>query len=213
MNSCGSRTSCCDSSSWRSHWKYCSSRSAPTRPSLYFQCAAMPSSASRCISSVRICTSNGMPRSLDDRRVERLIAVGPGHGDEVLEPARDRRPGLMDDPERRIAVLHAAGDHAQRDEVVDLIEQVDLLALELLMDRPEALDAPVDRDDRNLGVGERRGSMLLAQVLDEALGRPSAWPRHAARRAWYACGSRWRNASSSSSFFSLLMPSRLAMGA
>ena len=27
-------------------------------PALYFQCAAMPSSAMRCISSVRICTSN-----------------------------------------------------------------------------------------------------------------------------------------------------------
>ena len=33
----------------------------PRRPSLYFQCAAMPSSAMRCISSVRICTSKCRP--------------------------------------------------------------------------------------------------------------------------------------------------------
>ena len=30
-------------------------------PILYFQCAAMPYSAVRCISHVRICTSKGMP--------------------------------------------------------------------------------------------------------------------------------------------------------
>ena len=30
-------------------------------PSLYFQCAAMPYSARRCISSVRICISTGLP--------------------------------------------------------------------------------------------------------------------------------------------------------
>ena len=64
MNSCESRSSWCDSSSCRIHWKYCSSRAAPTRPSLYFQCAAIPSSARPCISAVRICTSKGMPRSL-----------------------------------------------------------------------------------------------------------------------------------------------------
>ena len=64
MNSCGSRTSFCISSSCRSQWKYCSSGWAAVRPSLYFQWAAMPSSAMLCISRVRICTSNGMPTSL-----------------------------------------------------------------------------------------------------------------------------------------------------
>ena len=34
------------------------------RPSLYIQCAAMPYSAVRCISCVRICTSKGIPLSL-----------------------------------------------------------------------------------------------------------------------------------------------------
>mgnify|MGYP003694370853 CR=1 FL=1 len=58
------------------------------------------------------------------------------------------RPGtgdqrLMDDAERRVAVLDAVGDDAQRDEVVDLLE-LDLLPLELLADAPQTLDAAVD---------------------------------------------------------------------
>ena len=153
MNSCGSRTSCCSSSRRRSQAKYCSSRSAPTRPSLYFQCAAMPSSAIRCISSVRICTSNGMPAVADDRRVQRLVAVRARHRDEVLEAARNRRPHLMDDAQHAVAVLDAGRDDAERDEVVDLIER-DALPLQLLVDRPEALDAPVDPDHGNLRVTE-----------------------------------------------------------
>src|SRR5690348_17565093 len=52
----------CHSTTCRSHARRCSSR-AVTGPSLYFQCAAIPSSAMRCISSVRICTSNGVPLS------------------------------------------------------------------------------------------------------------------------------------------------------
>ena len=64
MNSPGSRSSCWNSRSCRSHAKCCSSGSTPTRPSLYFQWAAMPFSATSCISSVRICTSNGTPPSL-----------------------------------------------------------------------------------------------------------------------------------------------------
>ena len=160
MNSAGSRVSCCHSTSCRSQWKYCSSRSAPTRPSLYFQCAAMPSSATRCISSVRICTSNGTPRSLDHRRVQRLIAVRPRHRDEVLEPPRHRRPHLMDDAEHGVAVLHVPGDHPQRQEVVDLIER-DVLALQLLMDRPEALDAALDRPPRESALHPASGRSRL----------------------------------------------------
>ena len=98
---------------------------------------------SRCISSVRIWTSKGRPRSLIDRRVQRLVAVRPRHRDEVLDPARDRLPGLVDDAERGVAVLHASGDDAEGDEVVDLVE-VDLLPLQLQVDAVEALDAAVD---------------------------------------------------------------------
>ena len=67
----------------------------------------------------------------DHRGVQRLVAVGPRHRDEVLDAARHRRPRLVDDAERGVAVLHAVGDDAQRDEVVDLLE-LDLLPLQLL---------------------------------------------------------------------------------
>ena len=79
----------------------------------------------------------------EDRGVQRLVAVRAGHGDEVLDPPRDRAPGVVQDAERRVAVGHAVDQDPEGHEVVDLLE-VDLLALELLLDRVEALDAPLD---------------------------------------------------------------------
>ena len=105
----------------------------------------------------------------DDRGVERLIAVGPRHRDEVLDPSGHRRPGLMDDAERRVAVLHAFGDDPERDEVVHLLE-LDLLTSELLMDAPQPLDATVDLDHGDLRFGELAGDGRL-QLLDEPFGR------------------------------------------
>ena len=49
----------------------------------------------------------------------------------------------MDQTEDRVAVLHALGDDADRQQVVDLIYARALL-LELLVDAVEALDAPLD---------------------------------------------------------------------
>ena len=83
----------------------------------------------------------------DHRGVQRLIAVGPRHRDEVLDASGHRRPGLMDDAERRVAVLHGRGHDAQRDEVVHLLE-VDLLPLQFQPDAVEALDAAVDARSR-----------------------------------------------------------------
>ena len=62
MKSWGS-CSLCHSSRWRSQVKRWSLSSSVYFPSLYIQCAAMPSSAMRCISSVRIWISKGMPDS------------------------------------------------------------------------------------------------------------------------------------------------------
>jgi GTP pyrophosphokinase len=61
-NSPGSAASFCQSSSWRSQ-VMSSPGTAPAEPpvSLYFQCAAMPYSARLCISTVRICSSTGLP--------------------------------------------------------------------------------------------------------------------------------------------------------
>jgi len=107
----------------------------------------------------------------DHRRVQRLIAVRPGHGNEVLDTPRDRRPGLVDGAERGVAVPDALGDDSERHKVVHLLE-VDLLLLQLLADTPEALDAAVDLDDGHLGVGEL-GRDGLPQLLDQAFGFPA----------------------------------------
>ncbi len=63
MNSPGSAASFCQSSSWRSHAISSPLTGLPgaAAPSLYFQWAAMPYSARLCISTVRICSSTGLP--------------------------------------------------------------------------------------------------------------------------------------------------------
>ena len=55
---------CCHSRIWRSHVSFsCSlvSMCLPSEATLYFQWAAIPYSASRCISNVRIWISKGWP--------------------------------------------------------------------------------------------------------------------------------------------------------
>ena len=74
----------------------------------------------------------------------------------------------MDDAKRRVAVLDAIGNDAERHEVVHLIE-LDALALQLLVDAVEALQASVDRLDGHLGLAQLRGDRLL-EVLDLDLG-------------------------------------------
>ena len=64
MNSCGSESSCCQSSIERSHLSLSSPSAVRARrlaPSLYIQCAATPNSAISCISRVRIWISSGSP--------------------------------------------------------------------------------------------------------------------------------------------------------
>ncbi len=74
----------------------------------------------------------------------------------------------MDDAERRVAVLHAARDDAERDEVVDLLE-LDLLPFQLEPDAVQTLDSAVDANHRHLRVAELRGD-LGGQPLDDAGG-------------------------------------------
>ena len=79
----------------------------------------------------------------DQRRVQRLIRVRLGHRDVVLEPARDRLVHLVDDAERRIAVLHRRDDDANREKVIDLIQGFVLID-HLLVDAEDVLDSAVD---------------------------------------------------------------------
>src|SRR6185503_13473235 len=85
----------------------------------------------------------------DHGRMQRLIPVWPRHRDEVLDAAGDRGPRLMNDAERRVAILDRLGNDTQRNEVVDALE-VDLLAFQLQVDALKALDASVELDDRHL---------------------------------------------------------------
>ena len=93
----------------------------------------------------------GQAAVADDRGVQRLIAVRPRHGDEVLDPPGHRRPRLVDDAERRVAVAHRLRDETEGDEVVDLLE-IDLLPLKLQVNAVETLDPAVETDDRDLGL-------------------------------------------------------------
>ena len=74
----------------------------------------------------------------------------------------------MDDAERRVAILDAVGDDAERHEVVYLIE-LDTLALELLVDAVEALQAPVNLLERNLRFAQFRRDRLF-EVVDFGFG-------------------------------------------
>src|ERR1700680_1911397 len=77
----------------------------------------------------------------------------------------------MDDAERGVTVLYCVGDDAEQDEIVFLLE-LDLLALQLLIDAPEPLDAAADFHNRHLRL-EQRGRDLHPELLDQPFGRPS----------------------------------------
>ena len=57
------------------------------------------------------------------RGVQRLVAVGARNGNEVLDAARHRPPKRMDEPEDGIAGGHVLGDHADRQQIVHLVER------------------------------------------------------------------------------------------
>uniref|UniRef100_A0A0N5A0C0 NAD-specific glutamate dehydrogenase n=1 Tax=Parastrongyloides trichosuri TaxID=131310 RepID=A0A0N5A0C0_PARTI len=69
----------------------------------------------------------------DHRGVQRLVAVGLGDRDVVLEPPRHARPGAMDHPQGRIAVGLGVDDHPERVDV-GKGRKADRLALQLAPD-------------------------------------------------------------------------------
>jgi hypothetical protein len=79
----------------------------------------------------------------DDGGVQRLVEIGPRHGDEVLDTAGHGAPEVVDDAENGVAILHGISDDAHGIEVVDLLD-ADALALQFLVDAVEALDAAFD---------------------------------------------------------------------
>ena len=94
----------------------------------------------------------------DDRGVQRLVAVGAGDGDEVLDAAGNRPPQRVNKAEDGVTGGDVLGDDANGEQIVDLVER-DLGALDLLEDGVEALDAPLDA----------RLDVVFAQLLDEGV--------------------------------------------
>ena len=112
--------------------------------SLYFQCAAMPYSARRCIANVRICSLDRLAGGADHRRVQRLVHVEFRHRDEVLEPAGDRIPPGVDDAEDRVAVADRLDQDTDAHQVVD-VGEVAPTHDHLLVDRVVVLGPAGDR--------------------------------------------------------------------
>jgi len=69
----------------------------------------------------------------DHRGMQRLVEIGPRHGDEVLDAAGHGAPDVVDDAEHRVAILHRVGDHAHGVQVVHLIH-ADALAQQLFVE-------------------------------------------------------------------------------
>ena len=107
----------------------------------------------------------GMALVADHRGVERLVAVGPRHGDEVLDAAGHRAPEVVEHAEGGVAVGYGRHHDAQGHEVVDLVE-VDALPAQLLVDGVEALDAPLQGrlEARRLELLRDRALDLLDEV-------------------------------------------------
>ena len=105
---------------------------------------------------------------IDQRGVQRAVAVGLGGGDVVLEAARDHLPGGMQDAERAVAISRRFGQHAKRHDIGDLLEG-DMALLHLLPDRIGMLLAAPDLDPQpRLGerLLDRQGNHIdLAAIL------------------------------------------------
>src|SRR5580692_1071116 len=78
--------------------------------------------------------------AMEDRGMERLIKVWPRHGDVILEAARDRPPNVMHHAQRGVAASLGVRDHADGEQVIDLLEAA-LLPLDFAVQRIKAFDA------------------------------------------------------------------------
>src|SRR6185312_13366291 len=103
--------------------------------------------------------------------MQAAVHVAARGGDEILDAAGHRPPSRVDDAERGVAVLHGAGDDAQGEEVIDLVD-VNALALELLVDAVEPLDPPLDAGG-NVVIGEH-GAHLAVHAMEELLAPGAA---------------------------------------
>ena len=113
----------------------------------------------------------------EDRRVQRLVPVRLGLSDVVLDPLLKRRESLVDHAQGVVTVGHRIHQHANRQQIVDLLVRLVPL-LHLLVDRPEVLRPPGDLDVHDAGIAEQNlqritqcgdGSLTLGPPLRDEL--------------------------------------------
>ena len=109
--------------------------------SLYFQWAATPYSARRCIADRADLHLHGLAGRADHGRVQRLVHVELRHRDVVLEPAGERVPAVVQHAEDAVAVRVGVDEDADADEVVDVGELAAAVD-HLLVDRVVVLRSP-----------------------------------------------------------------------
>ena len=116
----------------------------------------------------------------DQRRVQRLVAVGLGDRDVVLEAPGHRLVELVQHAQRPVAVVDAGDDDAEAEDVVDLCEALALVA-HLAVDRIQRLLAPADL---HLHARAREGlvHVLLDALDDVAPGAARSLQRLGQRR-------------------------------
>ena len=99
--------------------------------------------------------------------VNRAISVGLGLADVILEPARNRTPALMDDPQCPVAVLFVPGNDAEPIDIGETRERL-LFLLHLAPNGIRLLGASEDlRFDTGLG---KLGAHIARYVLDHIAG-------------------------------------------
>lgn len=102
----------------------------------------------------------------DNRSVHRLVVVGLGRGDEILDPPRNRRPVGMNDPQGLIALADRFDDDAEGHLVVDSFQGY-VLDHQLLVDRIEVLRPADDSDRRDIAL-----SQLVVEDADDLVDIP-----------------------------------------
>ena len=95
----------------------------------------------------------------DHGGVQRLVPVRLRHRDVVLETAGNRLPERVDDTQGAVAILDGIGQHADRGEIVDILEL--LPHGELARDAVDVLGPP-----RGIGLDADAGQLAFQDLLD-----------------------------------------------
>ena len=142
-----------------------SSAEPPSLPStLYSQCAATPGLGHRVHGLGAHLELHRRAQRADQRGVQRLVAVGLGDGDEVLEAPRHRLVQLVQHAQREVTLGLRRHDDAEAEDIADLREAGVLLA-HLAVDRIDGLLAAADLD---LDLGGGKGLLdVAAHALDD----------------------------------------------